>query len=121
MNRPSEYEWEYWLKIYQANPRLKAAMSFECFIQQPQAYLFAYTFGTAMPVPEGEEHQPLLPRQREVAMRVAQADAFGVIAETMEADLLARIDCGLRDGAYIEPLHHHSYATSSARTVSRLK
>lgn len=112
-----ETEWDYWRRIYTANPRLMNLMSFECFIQAPEQYLFSYTFGTAQPLVDAD-YYPLLPRQRIVKERLIIQDAAARMGEAIEEEHMRHTECCLRNNAYLQPLKHHSYRVSNDRGVS---
>lgn len=60
---------EYWGRYFVANRFDKRGVLFETFMTDPFAIAQALLFGLPMPLPKGEEFYPLLPRQREVAVR----------------------------------------------------
>ena len=99
-----------WAEIYRANHICirSAGMTFERFLQNPEALLQAIIFDQAFPLDADEEHYPLLPAQRRVAARLAAAESLDVLAEQMEAELIAHIDVRQQNDHFIEPLRHHA-------------
>ena len=111
---------ERWTNIYQANPVLRAhCVLLESFLQMPEYYLNHYIFKSGNQSInssiEGENFLPLLESQRAVMIRVIQHDRARPDPERIESYLMARVDCRISDGRYIEPLHHHSYRVTSMR------
>lgn len=62
-------EIEYWGRFYEENNFHSRGIRFEIFMTDPFAISQAILFGTPMPLPRGEDYYPLLPRQRDVALR----------------------------------------------------
>lgn len=60
---------EDWGRFYEENNFYARGILFETFLTDPEAISQAVLFGGVMPLPRGEEYYPLLPRQREVALR----------------------------------------------------
>lgn len=61
---------EYWGRWFVENNFYARGVRVETFMTNPFEISQALLFGLPMPLPKGEEFYPLLPRQREVALRV---------------------------------------------------
>lgn len=120
MKRLTDAELDYWYQVYAANPCLRVSgIRFDCFIEMPREILAAQAFGTALPVPDSEDFQSLLPAQERVAQRIAHADMLDGYAEQLEFELIDKLDCCMRGERYVEPLHHHAYSVTNERSVGR--
>lgn len=116
---------EQWQKIYDANPCLaKHGILFDTFIQAPEQILQALVFGRSETGPneylqDDAGFYPPLTEQLLAAERGRVQEMEREYLESLEQKLIPERDCRMRDNRYIEPLHHHAYAVSSDRVVSR--
>ncbi len=63
-------EIEFWGNFYVANRLHARGFPFGAFMRNPRPFVDAVVFRRPMPLPEGADHYPLLPRQLEAAMRI---------------------------------------------------
>lgn len=63
-------EIEFWGNFYVANHLHARGILFSGFMHNPQPFVDAVVFRRPLPLPEGAEWYPLLPRQLEAAMRI---------------------------------------------------
>ncbi len=63
-------EIEFWGNFYVANRLHARGFPFTAFMRNPRPFVDAVMFRRPMPLPEGADHYPLLPRQLEAAMRI---------------------------------------------------
>jgi hypothetical protein len=116
-------------KLYAANPCLRVrGIRYDAFVQAPRAILRAQAFGT-MPLIDGDEFRPLLPRQEKAQLEADFQETLQQIAADLEADLdhlhhvigprrqsqAARI-C---DGRAIQPMHPRAIAGERCTRVRR--
>ncbi len=109
-----------WGEIYTANniaARLPG-VTFERFLQQPEEYLQAAIFDKPAPLPEDREYFPLLPAQVDAAFAVIHQENLQDYLEILEAGLTS-FAMRHRGNCFVEPLKHHAYVVSRARTVGR--
>jgi hypothetical protein len=107
---------DHWGEVYLAHPALRArGILFDTFLQDPEQ-LLSYVDGRPLPpLPDGEDHYPLLPEQRAVADRLAVRDEilddeqFEQLVSDIEAELVEPLDARGSDGRLIEPLRHHAW------------
>lgn len=113
----NDLEMDRWADIYRANHVVtrSAGMTFEQFLQRPAAILQALVYDMAVPLEEDEDFYPLLPAQQLVAARVAADESLDVLAEQVEAELLAESDVRYQDNHLIEPLRHHARGVQRER------
>ncbi len=63
-------EIEFWGNFYVANRLHARGVLFTAFMRNPRPFVEAVVFHRPMPLPEGAEWYPLLPKQLEAAMRI---------------------------------------------------
>lgn len=120
----TEDDYDRWAAIFQAN-RLheRFGITFAAFIDRPHAYLAAYIFLAPRPEPDG--YYDLLPEQRAVQRAIdEQCDTEVALLQVLTESVLASLEPDLRglrfrNGALVEPLHHHAYPRRHRRRLLR--
>lgn len=110
-----------WSEIYLSNniaARLPG-MTLTIFLENPEEILKAAIYKTPAPLPDGEDFYPLLPKQINAALDAIEQEKEQALIETLE-DGLVEFYMQLRGDRLVEPLKHHSYATSHDRRMRSL-
>ena len=117
-------------RLYAANPCLRVrGIRYDAFVQAPRAILRAQAFGTAMPLPEGEEFRPLLPRQAKAQLEADFQETLAQLRDDLENELdhlhhvigPRRQSQAVRicDGRAIQPTHPRAIAGERCTRVRR--
>lgn len=115
-----DIEKDRWCEIYRANPVLRENMTLLQFLADPERCIRHFIFNHYQPG-GGDRFLDLLPRQQDVLRQQIEDEARESLADDMEDDLIADIDCRLADGAYVQPLHHHRYDVSTDRDLRKVR
>lgn len=117
--RYDESMMDYWYQVYATNHLYtRHRITFETFLEAPEAILSAVTFSTPLPLPPGEVFYPLLPAQQAVMDKLDLEHVAELEAERAEAELEAMPETACRNGTWHEPLHHHAHPRRPARRMS---
>lgn len=107
-----------WSAVYLANHLHARGVPYEAFLQHPEPLLQAVVFAGLDDV-EDDAPAPLLPAQQRIADRITQDLLIRDEAERHVAHLERQCSTvRVRDGRFVEPLHHHAFPRKPRRAVA---
>lgn len=113
--RISDEELDYWAEIYTRNNLHGYGILFSVFIEAPLEILEGLRQREAARFAELREAEPPLPAQARVQRRLDLQSGIGLLEEELESD--PRVT--YRNGAYVEPLHHHTWPRRPYRRAAQ--
>ena len=98
----------HWRMMYFANRVGDHGISLAQYLLDPDAILHAVIYGTARPLPEGEEFYPLLPAQQAIADRLEAEELAETLQEEMDGQHSRQGNVIEMHGPrQIEPMNRH--------------